>query len=323
MASLKNKKVLLIGGAGFIGKQLAHACDVADMKVIILDTCEPVAFVKNDNIEFIEGDYRDVARLAEIVDNLDYVVHLAHDTILLDVACDMKVEIERNILPAIKLMEICSASNISKLLFVSSGGTVYGNPELFEPVTENNSTHPVSVYGATKLMIENLGFLYYLQRGLPFLVVRPANAYGQGQRPFLGQGFVATAFASAKLGQPISIFGDGSVVRDYIHVTDIANAMVALLAHGNVGNAYNVGTSAGMSLRALIDDYIKPIVTSEGYDLVCDYEPQRKADVVYNVLSNAKLLSDTGFVPKIDLANGLKMTWDWVKTNEFDKEKSQ
>lgn len=313
MASLMNKRVLLIGGAGFIGKQLARACDVADMKVIILDTVEPAAFVENENIEFIEGDYRDVAQLTEIVGNVDYVVHLAHDTILLDVACDMKIEIERNILPVIKLMEICSVSNISKLLFVSSGGTVYGDSESFEPVSENHATHPVSVYGTTKLMIENLGYLYYLQRGLPFLVARPANAYGQGQLPFRGQGFVATAFASAKLGQSLSIYGDGSIVRDYIHVIDIADAMVALLAHGKVGNAYNVGTSLGMSLRALIDDYIKPIVTSEGYDLVCKYGPQRKADVVYNVLSNAKLLLDTGYVPKIDLANGMKMTWDWVK----------
>lgn len=318
-----NKCVLLIGGCGFIGKHLTNACQKAGMTVRVADSILPIESQCDTNVEYFHGDYRNPDFLLRIMDNVDYVVHLAHDTILLNIDCNMSLEIERNILPSIKLMEICNSSQISKLLFVSSGGTVYGNRASHEPIIEESAKHPVSVYGTTKLMIEQLGFLYHAQKNLPFIVARPGNAYGPGQLPFRGQGFIATAFASALLNQPMSVFGDGSVVRDYIHVTDIAEALVALLQHGRAGEAYNVGTALGSSLRNIIDDFINPILSEENYTLIYNYEPGRRADVDFNVLSNAKLLHDTGFSPKISLNEGLSNTWEWIKVNTLENEKCQ
>lgn len=315
MTSEIKRRALLIGGGGFIGQHLAHACRSAGMVVRIADAAAPADAPHDCNIEYIQGDYREPEFLRRIIDNVDYVVHLVHDSLLINATCNMSVEIEQNMLPAIQLMDICSASCISKFLFVSSGGTVYGNPLLHEPISEDASTHPISVYGTTKLMIEHLGFLYHAQKNLPFIVARPGNAYGQGQLPFRGQGFIATAFASAQLGRPMSVFGDGSVVRDYIHVNDIADALVALLQHGRDGEAYNVGTARGTSLRTLIDDFITPILSTEGRTLICNYEPERRVDVGYNVLSNDKLLCDTGFLPRISLEEGLRNTWEWIKKN--------
>lgn len=323
MSSLKAKRVLLIGGAGFIGQKLMSSCRSVGMKVLIVDSVIPAKISKINDIEVIQGDYRNPGFLHEIVDRVDYVVHLAHEAVQLDAACDMSVEIERNIMPAIQLMDICISSNILKLLFVSSGGTVYGNPLTNEPISENALTRPVSVYGTTKLMIENLGFLYFAQQNLPFIVARPGNAYGQGQLPFRGQGFIATAFASAKLGRPMRIFGDGTVVRDYVHVVDIADAIVALLEHGQVGEAYNIGTACGTSLHSLIDDFIAPIISKEGHSLNCNYESERKVDVGYNVLLNNKLSLDTGFTPGIKLYDGLQSTWDWIKINTNGDSKCQ
>lgn len=323
MTSVIKRRALLIGGSGFIGQHLAHACRSAGMAVRIADAVVPADTPHDCNIEYIQGDYREPEFLRRIIDNVDYVVHLVHNTMLLNIDCNMSVEIERNILPAIQLMDICSTSCISKLLFVSSGGTVYGNPVSHEPISEDASTHPVSVYGTTKLMIEHLGFLYHAQKNLPFIVARPGNAYGQGQLPFRGQGFIATAFASARFGKPMSVFGDGSVVRDYIHVIDIADALVALLQHGRIGEAYNVGTARGTSLRTLIDDFVTPILSMEGLTLTCNYEPERRADVGYNVLSNDKLLSDAGFSPRISLDEGLRNTWEWLKINAHENAKCQ
>jgi UDP-glucose 4-epimerase len=210
-------------------------------------------------------------------------------------------------------MDLCSSLGVAKMVFLSSGGTVYGNRLSSQAITEDGVVHPISVYGTSKLMIEHIGFLYHAQKNLPLVAARPSNAYGPGQQPFRGQGFVATAFASALEGRPLTVFGDGSVVRDYIHIRDLADAIVALLRFGRSGEAYNIGNGRGLSLRTLLDDYITPILAADGYALDCQSAPARGVDVAYNVLANDKLLRDTGFRPRIGLEDGLRETWAWLK----------
>jgi UDP-glucose 4-epimerase len=129
----------------------------------------------------------------------------------------------------------------------------------------------------------------------------------------MGQGLVATAFASALKGQPLNIFGDGSATRDYIHAQDIAEGLLALIKRGKLGEIYNVGTTQGVALQTLIDEHINPIAGADGFRLACEYLPARSTDVAYNVLANTKLESHTGFSPKIDLDRGLRETWAWIK----------
>jgi UDP-glucose 4-epimerase len=310
---INGARVLLIGGAGFLGQHLSRACCLAKMKVRIADVVLPQVCEAKPDVEYLQGDYRDPAFLRRIVDGADFVIHLAHDTILLDPDHNMDIEFERNIRPAMRLMDACSALAVTKLLFVSSGGTVYGNPASHEPISENTRTNPISLYGTTKLMIEQIGFLNHKQNGLPFVVARPANAYGPGQQPFRGQGFVATAFASVLEDRSLNIFGDGSVIRDYIHARDIADAFLALLQYGVPGEVYNVGTACGISLKSLLDEYISPIVGEDGFKLCCKYTPARNVDVVYNVVANDKLCRDAGFAARISLSEGLRETWNWLK----------
>lgn len=319
-----NRKVLVIGGMGFIGQYLVRACCEAGMTVRVADIVAPVIDAAERDVEYLQGDYRDEVFLHRIIDGVNMVVHLAHDTILLDLNCNIESEFNRNILPAVRLMDACHASGVAKFLFVSSGGTLYGNYEPHEPITEDAQKRPISVYGISKLIIEQLGFLYYEQKKLPFIAARPGNAYGQGQLPFRGQGFIATALASALQYKTLNIFGDGSVVRDYVHAQDIADALVALLKQGRIGEAYNIGTARGTSLRTLIDDCIVPIISDEGYALICNFEPERRADVIYNVLANDKLRVDTGFCPRIALGEGIRSTWQWLKKiNSFEDKKYQ
>lgn len=304
-------KVLLIGGSGFVGRHLVYACRLAGLRVRISDVAPADEWAGLD-VEYIQGDYRVPELLDYILDGVDMVVHLVHDAILLDLNCTMMSEIERNIQPAIKLMDACCAHSIKKLLFISSGGTVYGRRLEQCPISEDDLTSPISLYGTSKLMIEKIGFLYHVQKSLPFIVARPSNAYGPGQQPYRGQGFIATAMASAIEGRPLDIFGDGSVVRDYIHVRDLSNALVELLRTGLVGETYNVGTGQGVTLRALLDDHILPILEEFGYSLDIRYTQGRRVDVPYNVLNIGKIGSSTAFYPTINLDSGLRETCSWV-----------
>ena len=313
--SAKGTRVLLIGGMGFIGRHLTKACCLEEMCVRVADIVLPEGDANDHNVEYLQGDYRDPEFLQHIVKDVDVVVHLAHDTMLLNLDCNMDIEFNRNVRPAMQLMEACSAQHVSKLLFLSSGGTVYGNHSIREPISEDSPTHPISLYGTSKLMIEQIGFLYHLQKGLPFIVARPSNAYGPGQFPYRGQGFVATAFASALDNKPLNIFGDGSVVRDFVHVRDIAEALVALIKNGRMGETYNVGTALGISMKKLVDDYISPILQEDGHKLNCEYSSARGVDVAYNVISNDKLYRDTGFKPRISLDEGLRETLVWLQNN--------
>lgn len=310
MTSTQN--VLLIGGMGFIGRHLIRACLDAGMKVRVADVVTP----ESDGIEgaeYLKGDYREPLFLQSILEGMQFVVHLVHDTMLLDLDCNMAAEFERNIKPAMSLMDECCVQKVEKFLFVSSGGTVYGNHNLHKPISEQARTRPVSLYGTSKLMIEEMGFLYHMQKKLPLIVARPGNAYGPGQKPFRGQGFIATALASALEGRLLNIFGDGKIVRDYIHARDLATALVALLQLGQIGKTYNVGTAVGVSLHALLDEHIEPILAADGFELIRKHTPSRGADVPYNVLANDKLLRDTGFSPHILLNDGLLETWAWLK----------
>lgn len=307
-------RVLLIGGTGFIGRHLVQACLAAGMAVRIADVVPHSDSWAAMGVEYFQGDYRAPEFLNDILSGMDMVVHLVHDTMLLNLDCNMESEFERNIQPAIRLMDACCAHDISKLLFISSGGTVYGRSLEDQPISEDARTSPISLYGTSKLMIEKIGLLYHVQKNLPFIVARPANAYGPGQQPFRGQGFIATALASALQGRPLEIFGDGGVVRDYIHARDLAEALAALLICGKVGEAYNVGTARGTMLRELLDGYIVPILAEAGYHLDVRYTPARGVDVPYNVLANAKLVGSTDFAPRIDLDAGLRETWSWLQS---------
>lgn len=309
------KKVVLIGGGGFIGQHVARHLLKDGVKVDLLcrnSHSEPDAVIQNLNVHY--GDYADRELLRKVLSGAHAVVHLAHDSLQLNQACDMADEYQRNIAPAIQLMEECIAAGVARFIFVSSGGTVYGNPDARSPLREDAAAQPISLYGTSKLCIEHMVHLYCQQRGLPGMVVRPANAYGPGQIPFKGQGLVATAFASALQGKSITIFGDGGAVRDYVHVEDIAFAITGLLEAGQIGEVYNVGSGVGTSVLQLVEEHVLPIVRSAGYNLHLERRDARAIDVAYNVLDVEKLSRCIHFSP-ITLAAGLPGSWEWVQNH--------
>jgi UDP-glucose 4-epimerase len=307
-------KVLLIGGNGFIGRHLGHLLLTMGYGITVLTRSLVLDNSRIKGVNYVVGDYRDTDYLDSLICNSTHVVHLAYESLNLSAHTDMDSELERNIRPVEQITRICLRHNIEKLIVLSSGGTVYGDPTIAQPLTEIMSADPISIYGNSKLFIERIALLAYHRQGLPVCVVRPANAYGPGQLPFKGQGLIATAFGCAYLGREVLMFGEGDAIRDYIHVIDVARGIGAVLTCGVPGQIYNIGTGIGTSINNLIHHYIAPLAAESGYEVRVSRQTPRGVDVSYNVLNSEKLQKLDGRVP-IYLNEGLVSTWDWVKEN--------
>jgi UDP-glucose 4-epimerase len=216
----------------------------------------------------------------------------------------------QNLPPTVQLFSEAATREI-KLVLVSSGGTVYGEAREL-PITENHPTKPISPYGVTKLTLENYAYLYGATHGLKFICVRPANPYGEGQRPFVGQGFIATAMAAVMRGRPITIFGEQGTIRDYIYVSDLASGIVSTLMHGHLSETYNLGSGIGLSNNDVIQSII-PIMNNFGFDVVTEHLTERKFDVKANVLDSSKLEFHTGWKATTEFPQGLSQAGIWLK----------
>ena len=209
-----SKNTLVIGGAGYIGSYLTAQLLATGRKVTVLGrSLKPLNELPN-GVNYVAGDFGQHDLITSLLDRHQEVIHLAYATVPNTSFENPLADLLQNLPPTVQLFSEIAARNI-KLVLVSSGGTVYGEAQRL-PIKETHPTKPISPYGVTKLTLENYAYLYAATHGLKFVCVRPANAYGIGQRPFVGQGFISTAMASVMRGQPIKIFGQNGSVRDYI-----------------------------------------------------------------------------------------------------------
>ena len=174
------------------------------------------------------------------------IVDMAYATTPQASFVDPILDLHANVSATIGLLEeSLSLPSLRRLLVVSSGGTVYGEANEL-PIRETAPTKPVSPYGITKLAVERYASMYHQVKGLPVVIVRPANAYGLGQKPFTGQGFIATAMGCIVKRKAITVFGESGAIRDYIHVLDVAAGIVEALTAGIDGETYNIGSGIGL-----------------------------------------------------------------------------
>ena len=142
------------------------------------------------------------------------------------------------------------------------------------------------------------------------MCVRPANAYGEGQKAFTGQGFVATAIATILERQNVVLFGETGTIRDYIHVTDVATAIVDVLDHGSPGECYNIGSGIGWNNRDILD-MLFPLAKAVGLEVKITTMPARRFDVPVNILDSLKLQEMTNWKPLVPFEEGIRKTWEW------------
>ena len=302
-------KTLVIGGAGFLGKYLTEELVNSNRVVTVLGRRNPPQHFHSPSVSYIQGDFANQILMADLIDAHAEIVHLAYATIP-STSHERPIEdLVENLEPALKLFKLI-AEKKRRLILVSSGGTVYGDAQ-DSPITEASPTNPISAYGVTKLTIEHYALLYRVTHDLDYICVRPGNAYGPGQRPHIGQGFISTAIASAINGAPIKIFGEGGVIRDYVYVKDVARGIVCALLKGKSGEAYNIGTGIGRSNIEVINA-IKLLAPSTFENLLIENFPSRAFDVRINVLDSSKLKMHTQWQPAIQFQEGLERTYNWL-----------
>src|SRR5262245_45751118 len=263
---------LVLGGAGFIGSHLTDALARAGHRVRVFDRIRP----RGDG-ESVTGDFLNPDELAKALHGSDVVFHLISTTLPQASNDNPLHDAETNLLGTLRMLEACRRERVRKIVFVSSGGTVYGIPRAV-PVAESHPTQPTCAYGVHKLAIEKYLQLEHHLHGLDYCVLRPANLYGERQRPDVALGAVTVFLDRALRGEPIRIWGDGSIVRDYVYVGDAVEALVAAIAYSGQEKVFNIGSGAGTSLNELV----KLIEGEIGRRVAVEYTAPRTFDVPAN-----------------------------------------
>lgn len=305
------KRCLVLGGRGFIGSHLVDALLACGHYVRCFDRPHMAPLgethISNPSFELYEGDLVSEADVAEALMGCEVCFHLVSTTLPKSSNADPAFDVESNVLGTVRLLTHAVKSGLKKIIFVSSGGTVYGVPTQL-PISETHPTDPVCSYGITKLTIEKYLGLFHQLHGLDYTVLRIANPFGERQRTHASQGAVAVFLGKVLRGEPVEIWGDGSVVRDYIHIADVVDALLLSLHQTNGEHVFNIGAGCGYSLNELLDAIEK--VT--GRIANRHYLPGRAFDVPVSVLCIARAKKSLGWSPKVDFEQGLEKFAAWL-----------
>ncbi len=302
-------KCLILGGAGFLGSHIADQLVAAGHDIRLFDRFEAV----KTNIqhllprfELLQGDFGNHAIINDATRGIDVVYHLISTTLPKSSNDDMAFDLSTNVVSTIALLDACKQNGVKKVVFISSGGTVYGTPQQI-PIPETHPTNPICSYGIHKLAVEKYLHLFHFLHGLEYAVMRVANPYGERQRPDGSQGAVAVFLGKMLRNEPIEIWGDGSVVRDYLHVNDVAVAAEKLASYAPAADGlriFNIGAGHGLSLLQVIDGLTRAL----GKKPQVKFAPARKLDVPSNVLDISAARNHLNWTPAVNFDEGLRRT---------------
>lgn len=309
----KDTRIVILGGRGFIGGHLAQRLASLGYNCDLF--CRPsIGSTGNQTmpgVNYIYGDFSSKSDVARALDGATVVFHLIGNTVPASSNRDPHFDIESNLLPTISLLEMCAQKKVEQVIFASSGGAVYGVPEQV-PIDEYHPTFPICSYGIQKLAVEHYMRVIGTAAGVKMTVLRIANPYGPRQSVKRSQGVIAAFCHCIKMRKPLSIWGDGSVIRDYIHILDVVEAMAAVIELPDSYSVFNIGSEIGTSLRQLTELLIE--LTPSTYDV--EYSPARSVDVPANVLSTTKFRTRFDWEPKWNIKDGLANTLSWYLNND-------
>ncbi len=304
-------KICIVGGDGFIGQWVVNELLLRGHSAVVIGRSDEPKFVM-ENVEYVSSNYEYQIKIRPVLERVDGLIHLASSTIPSTSVTDPSLDFTTNVLPSLTLFQEAAEVELSKLLFVSSGGTVYGDVEVL-PIHENSATNPISSYGISKLAIERYADMFYRLKGLNTTVVRPANAYGVGRDGQLGRGFITQVICALVYGSPLHVFGDGSNVRDYVHVKDIARGIMTIFEDSSSDRVYNIGTGIGLSNTDIVRE-VEEIADVDQGTINVDFKTDRGFDVVSNILDASRLRSLSGWQPSINIKDGIRELLQAVST---------
>jgi len=302
---------VVLGGGGFLGVNLCRRLASSGAQVRAFGRRCPFDL---PGVEWRQGDFCDTAALASAIGSCETVFHLVHNYMPQSADLNMAEDIQQSVISSLALLEICRRLKVKRIVFVSSGGTVYG-PTQHVPTPETASTDPISSYGISKLTIEKYLRLYEHHHGLSFRVLRTANLFGPFQLPGKKQGAIAALISCALRNQVFEIWGDGSAVRDYVYVDDVVDALLLAAEDESEERIFNIGSGEGHNLLQLITE----IEANLGVRLAVRRAKGRAIDVPVSILAIERAATILGWTPKTPFAVGIKQTVEWWRSRRIER----
>ncbi len=302
-------RIIICGAAGFIGTNLAiHLAKDKKNDITLVDRKEEyfkdIKEMNLLNITIKEDPLNMETNFDKLFENQEIVYHLVSTTVPTTSNQHISQELISNVVFSSNMFEACVRCNVNRVIFISSGGTVYGK-QLNCPLKEETSTYPISSYGVQKITIEKLLYLYEYMYGLDYRIIRLANPYGPYQRPNGVLGAITTFTYKALCNDEITVFGDGSVIRDYIYIDDAIRAIMNIANDNyNIYKIFNLGCGYGTSIKEVLNT----IQNTLGVELKVRFAKARKVDVPVNYLDISRYEKCYGKLNFLSLNEGVKRT---------------
>jgi UDP-glucose 4-epimerase len=309
-------RCLILGGGGFIGSHLRQGLLACGYEVAVLDRPDAryLDLPGETHTQVFTGDFSNPAEAAPALEGCEVVFHLVSATVPQTSNENPSLDIQANVLGTLRLLEAARSAGVKRVVFASSGGTVYGIPQEL-PIKEGHPTNPTTSYGISKLAIEKYLHLFWSSFGIDYRILRISNAYGIRQPVTPTQGVIAAFLDKALQHEELVIWGDGSVMRDYIYVSDIVDALIKAAAHEGEYKIFNIGAGQGHSLL----DIISSIEQVTQQSLQVKYLPGRPFDVPVNVLDIARADLQLDWRPAVALPEGISRTYKWMMAERLSR----
>lgn len=300
--------ILVLGGCGFIGSHLVDQLLNAGYKVRVFDRAPELHRPPRRDVDYRFGVFSDVATLSEALEGIDVVYHLISTTVPSTSNLNPIDDVRNNLICTLQLLNLMVQMRIPKIVYFSSGGTAYGTPQT-SPIPEDHPLNPICSYGVVKVAIENYLHMFNRLHDLKHIILRLSNPYGERQGHYGVQGVIGTFMGKLVKNEPIEIWGDGEVIRDYVYVGDIAKLCASVASRDIVG-IFNVGSGKGLSVNKLVES----LASVSGQAIKPIYKEARNYDAPTVVLDTERAHRILGWRPETTLSDGLHRTWQWVRS---------
>ncbi|MDY6952884.1 MAG: NAD-dependent epimerase/dehydratase family protein [Thermodesulfobacteriota bacterium] len=310
----KKGLAVVLGGLGFMGSHTCRELLARGFAVRIFGRPHsPRARIQDieEQVEVVGGDISQPEEIMNAIEDASTLIHFIHSTVPGSSMDDPAYDVTNNIVSSVKWLRRLRDTDIQKIVYVSTGGAVYGLPQSV-PLDENHPTNPICSYGITKLAIEKYVTMYASMYGVEYRILRPANVYGVGQRLDIGQGVIGVLLDHALRGEELEIWGTGRTVRDYLYVDDMVDATMKLLEYSGPHRIFNVSRGEGHSVVEIVEilrnhiGSVPPVV----------HVPDRGFDVPVNVLDSSRLCRETGWRAHVGLETGIARTFEWLRNRQ-------